>query len=169
VIAAERIICDREEALLEVVRAGRWPELCGAELSAHIAACGSCAELVAVASALASEHQFAMHEAPVPGSGMVWWRMQKRAREEAVRAANRAVTTIQAVSIAAGVIIAMVIIGTFANVGSLLQSAKTFLTVDAVHLPAASAAFHWSLPLALALLTCFALAPVALYLAFARD
>jgi hypothetical protein len=166
-------VCEREELLLEVVRAGRWPELCGEELASHIAACASCAELVAVASAVAADHQAALHAAPVPPSGLVWWRMQKRAREDALRAANRTVTTIQAVSIAAGVAIALVILGTFADMRSLLHGAKELLTIGAIHLPAhvtsGSAMSQWSVPLALAILTCFALAPVALYLAFARD
>jgi len=159
--------CDREELLLEVVRAGRWPELCGLELSSHIAECASCAELVAVASALAGDHQAAMREAPVPPSGLVWWRMQKRANEEALRTANRALTTIQAVSVAAGVVIALVIIGSFSNGRSLLQGLKELM--NPVHFPAVATLAPWSLPLALALFTCVALAPVALYFAFARD
>jgi len=163
-------VCEREELLLEVVRAGRWTQIGGEELSSHIAACTSCAELVAVASALAVDHQAALHDAPVPPSGLVWWRMQKRAREEALRAANRTVTTIQAVSIAAGVAIALLILGTFADMQSLLHGAKEFMTIHLpAHVASGSAMSQWSVPLALAVLTCFALAPVALYFAFARD
>jgi hypothetical protein len=158
--------CDREEQLLEVVRAGRWPELCGPELSSHIAGCAPCAELVSVASALAGDHQANLREAPVPPSGLVWWRIQKRAKEEALRTANRAATTIQAVSVAAGVAIALVILGTFRDVHTLLQSLKD--VVNPVHFPAV-ATLAQSFPLAMALLTCLALAPVALYLVFAPD
>jgi len=158
--------CDREEVLLEIVRAGRWPELCGEEISTHIAGCASCTELVAVASALAGEQQAALREAPVPPSGLVWWRMQKRAREEALRTANRAVTTIQAVSVSAGVAIALLIVGSFSDERTLLQSLKDL--THAVHLPAV-ATLAQSLPLALALVTCALLAPVALYLALAHD
>jgi predicted anti-sigma-YlaC factor YlaD len=151
-------VCEREELVLDVLRSGR--NLADTDLAAHLATCVPCTELVAVASALLDEHHVATQTSSVPTSGVVWWRMQRRAREEALRKAARTVTAVQTISIAAAIAIAIGIVGATADWRSWLPTM--------FHLPNMTVLAQ-SLPLAIALAACLALAPVALYVTLARD
>ena len=142
--------CDRELEILRAIEARHWPERCDEELRAHAASCESCADLVDVATALTDDRDAAIHAAHVPSSGLVWWRTQLRARQDAARTARRVMSVIQAVVvvIAVGIIAA---IGGFAWVPGVIGAA------------------HWSLPLILALATPIAMTPVAVYIAVTKD
>jgi hypothetical protein len=109
----------------------------------HLAACPDCAELVALADAVLEERGIAMSEACVPPSGAVWWRIRMRAYREAERAATRTVTIVQAIAVAAAVIITLLL---FAR-------------------PALPPATDWGLPVLIAVAASLALAPAALWLA----
>ena len=146
--------CDRESEILRSVSAGQWPERCDDELRAHAASCAGCTDLAEVASALAAERDAAIRHAHVPASGAVWWRAQMRARQDAARAAGRAMSLMQAAAIAIAVIGVVVIIG--ANGGL-------------AGLSGAVSGVHWSLALILALATPLLLAPVAVYFAVTED
>jgi hypothetical protein len=102
--------CSREQDVLDALSARRWPERCDADLRAHVASCAICADLVDVATALLEDHEVAWHDALVPPSGVVWWRAQLRAREEAARAAARPLAFIQGVaaSVAVWLVLALV-------------------------------------------------------------
>jgi len=150
-------ICEREELVLDLLRSGR--DLADSDLAPHVATCAACADLVAVASAILDEHHTITHDASVPTSGVIWWRMQRRMREEAVRKATRTMTVVQAISIAATVAIAIAIVGFKTLAGS----------IDKIHLPELATLAPWTLPLAIALTACLALAPVAIWLGLARD
>lgn len=156
-------VCDREELVLDVLRTGR--ALADTELAAHVTACAPCTDLVAVASALLDDQHVVLHDAPVPTSGVVWWRMQRRAREESMRVAARTVTAAQAISVGGAIAIALAIVGATADWRAWLKSAAGLMTVDL----APTALALWSIPLALALVACLALAPVAVYLSLERD
>jgi hypothetical protein len=84
--------------VLDAITARRWPDRCGRELRAHVASCGLCADLVQVATALLEDRELAWSEARIPPSGVVWWRAQLRAREDAARAAARPLAFIQGVA-----------------------------------------------------------------------
>ncbi|HTH03405.1 MAG TPA: hypothetical protein VL882_24185 [Vicinamibacterales bacterium] len=90
--------CDREQDVLDAVAAGRWPERCGADLRGHVNACAVCADLADVAVAVVDDREQAWTEASIPSAGLVWWRAQLRAREDAARAAGRPVAFIQGVA-----------------------------------------------------------------------
>jgi hypothetical protein len=90
--------CTREEDVLDALAARRWPDRSDAELRAHVASCGMCADLVEVAAALLDDREQAWREARVPPSGVVWWRAQLRAREDAARAAGRPLAFIQGIA-----------------------------------------------------------------------
>ena len=96
--------------MLDALSARRWPERCDADLRAHVASCAICADLVDVATALLDDHEVAWDDAHVPPSGVVWWRAQLRAREEAARAAARPLAFIQGVaaSVAVWLVLALV-------------------------------------------------------------
>ena len=55
-----------------------------------------------VAEAIAAEASLARSEATPPSSAIVWWRAQMRARQEAAVAADRPITIVHALAIAAG-------------------------------------------------------------------
>jgi len=102
--------CSREEDVLDALSARRWPDRCDADLRAHVASCDICADLVDVATALLDDHDVAWRDARVPPSGVVWWRAQLRAREDAARAAARPLAFIQGVaaSVAVWLVVALV-------------------------------------------------------------
>jgi hypothetical protein len=92
--------CAREADLLDVLAAGRWPDSSPADLRSHVAGCGCCSELIAVALPLLQEAELAERDARIPPSAVVWWRAQTRARREAVEAATRPIALAQWVAAA---------------------------------------------------------------------
>jgi hypothetical protein len=90
------------------VSSGRHPE---GELGEHVAACADCADLATVAGAILDERNEAMHEASVPPSGAMWWRIQMRAYHDAQRATTRTITVVQGVALLAAVITIAAILG----------------------------------------------------------
>jgi predicted anti-sigma-YlaC factor YlaD len=155
-------ICEREELVLELLRDGR--DLAATELGAHVTECASCADLADVAKSILDENHAAAREAAVPTSGVVWWRMQRRARQEALRTAARTVTAVQAASVATAFVVAILIVGVTADWRGWLKT-----LAGLVSLPEAATLAQWGLPLAFGVMACLALAPVALYLSIARD
>jgi hypothetical protein len=99
--------CDREQDVLDALSAGRWPDHCDEELRGHVSACGICRDLVDVATALKSDQDAAWPDARVPSAGVVWWRAQLRAREDAAHAAGRPVAFIQGVAASVAVWLAI--------------------------------------------------------------
>lgn len=67
--------CDREQDVARAVRSGLW----NPELREHAAVCEACAEAMAVAAFLQSGEDPA---AGVPEPGLMWWRLELRARRE---------------------------------------------------------------------------------------
>jgi predicted anti-sigma-YlaC factor YlaD len=101
--------CSREPELLAALRAGcSLPE----ELRSHLGACEDCREVAALAAALLEDGEAARAakvETPLPGSGLVWFRLQTRARRESARSARRTLLLAQvfSVSIAGAIAMAM--------------------------------------------------------------
>lgn len=91
--------CNCEEEVLEAIAARRWPDRCDPDLLAHVTTCGICTDLVQVATALLEDRELAWNDARIPPSGVVWWRAQLRAREDAARAAARPLAFIQGVAV----------------------------------------------------------------------
>jgi len=108
-----------------------------------------------VSQLLKTDHAAMVAEANVPSAGQVWWRAQVRARAEAAEAAARPLFVAQALACAAVV--------------GLLVALVTWLW------PAGGWHFVATAPSELSLTTWVAIgawvviAPVALYLVFARD
>jgi hypothetical protein len=146
--------CPRAQEALDIVRAGRWPDGCDDDTRTHVAACADCGDIVQVASMISADYQAAVRTVRVPSSGSVWWRAQRRARQEAEHTAARVVTFVQGVSVAIGVTVAVAIAGP-ENV----SRAFSFVTTLS----------QWSMPVLFGVTASLALAPVALYLAVIRD
>jgi hypothetical protein len=88
-------VCERERNVLDAIAANRWPDRLDGELSAHVAACAICRDLATVAGAIAEDYGTAFEHAHLPSAGLVWWRAEIRARQQAIRAAERPITLIQ--------------------------------------------------------------------------
>jgi hypothetical protein len=148
--------CPRQQEALDLVRAGRWPAGCDDDLRTHVASCAHCGEAVQVASLLTDDYRTALRTARVPTSGLVWWRLQRRAREEAARNAARVVTLVQAISVLIGLAVAL----------GIANRAFSFASRELVSTITLS---QWGFPLLLAVTVWLTLAPVAVYLAVSRD
>jgi hypothetical protein len=136
--------CNRETDILRAVGSGHFDD----DVRSHIAACDVCADLMAVASAVADDRRALTREAPIPSSGLVWWRANLLARQEATRTAVRAATFVQVALIAAAIIVAVVAFG-----GSLPRvDLRPLLTIPIF-----------------AFLAWLILAPVAVYFAVTED
>jgi hypothetical protein len=146
--------CIHEAELLDAITAGRWPDGC-AELHAHASSCATCADLATVASAIAEDAAAAMRRAPIPSSGLMWWRMQRRTQLEAARTATRAITFVEAATLAATIFAVLFLLGG----ASLLKFNWSSLLS---HVPL-------SMPLLAAAATILILAPVAVYYAVAEE
>lgn len=107
--------CPREDDVLEMVTARRWPDRCDEELAGHISGCRACEDLAAVAGALLEDQEAAWHEASIPASTVVWWRAQARAREEAVRAAARPIAFAQGAAASCAIWIAVSLLRAFSG------------------------------------------------------
>jgi hypothetical protein len=121
-------------------------------LMQHIADCRECGDLWVVANAIAEDYSSAIQEARVPPAGLVWWRAELRARQEARGVANRPITVAQSIA-AAGIL--GIVLGILAGVdASLLSEIQNTLP----------------LPLLYASIGVIALlASVALYFVLSRD
>ena len=143
--------CIREQEVLELMRSGRADE----DLRAHIAACSICADVAIVAATLLDDRTALVRNAEVPGSGLVWWRMQLRARNESAAAARRSLTATHIAIVGFAVVIAL-----------------TFLAAQSTdwvqHLVAVAGAVPFAVLMAV-LAAWLALAPVAAWLAFSKD
>lgn len=153
--------CQREIEVLAAVMDGRWPEGCEAELRAHAASCSDCREVVLVAGALRRDHHAALSEATVPHSSVVWWRAQRRARQEALETARRAITAVQTGSIAAATVVGAALIG---GLGAWLSH-----IADGIHFGAFAWAPSADVLVLAALATGILLAPLTVWLLVAED
>ena len=158
--------CVREADVIDAVTTGRWDD----DLRTHVAACALCADLAEVTHALQQEQASAMREVRVPASGLVWWRMELRARHEATRTAARPIAYAQAIAAACGLVLAF----------ALLAAVLPWL-VQWMGLPVGLATrlregasisvttLQWLVPLVLVFFAWIVIAPVAIYLVFSDD
>mgnify|MGYP006162161733 CR=1 FL=1 len=97
--------CEREFDVLDAVMSGRWPDGCDEDLRMHAHHCEICHDLIQVAHAVRTDHLEDLQHVTVPPSGVVWWKAQRRARQEAVTAARRTIAAVQTGTMAAAVIV----------------------------------------------------------------
>ncbi len=154
--------CPREADVLDALASARWPNRVDRELVDHVASCAICADVLAVASAMQDDHDAAWKEASVPPSGQMWWRVEMRTKQDAIREASRPVTVAQGVA------------GLFALV---LAGAAGWRAWPLVHdylasnsgtlMPTFSSPLV--LPLAVAIGTLLVIAPVAFYVVLSDE
>ena len=90
--------CVRERDVTDAIVSGRWPDRCDEDLREHIAGCSICKDVAVVARALHNDYASAWFEARVPAPGLVWWRTEMRARQDAVQIAAKPIKIFQAVA-----------------------------------------------------------------------
>lgn len=173
--------CPRESETVRAAWSGAWPGGCDDDLRQHVRSCTVCREAVQLASVFREDRDAVIRAARVPEPGLVWWRAQLRARREAAATAERPVAIAQGLAIVASLAAA---VGVF---WALLPSVRTFFGGVASSLPAPADLLP-SLPSAtgafsnlsagsllaqpgilIVLAATLVLAPLALYLALARD
>ncbi len=143
------------------------------EIAKELATELSDAEIEAiVADAIAADAATASMEAQPPSSAIVWWRAQMRARREAAELAEKPITIVHALSIAAGIGLVMSVVG-YAVAG--VKGSAAWLTGVWQSIAGASAALpldatsRW-LPLTLtAMLVSIVVASIAAYVIFADE
>jgi hypothetical protein len=169
--------CNREQDVLDAIAAGRWPDRCDADLSAHIAGCAICADVAAVARAIREDHEAAWRDAHVPPSGRVWWRAEMRARQEAARKAAQPITVVQGIAgaCAAGIVAALIgviwpAVWESLGVATALGGVKDAFHARLLQLAAMSTSMppQILLSLAVALAAAIVLMPLALYFVFSE-
>lgn len=158
-----RTECERQDELLDALSAERWPDRCEPELRAHADECPVCRDFLAVAAAFREDLAHEPDPHPLPSAGLVWWRIQRRAREEAARTAARAVTLLQFSMVAAAIAVALAVAGVSSFAGVDWHPWRTELGA------AAHSIAQWGVPVMLVVLTWIALAPVALYLVLTEE
>jgi hypothetical protein len=99
------VSCPCERDVLDLVAIGQWPSRADATLRAHVAACGSCAEVASIAAVVRdwaneTDAADAAQPARMPDASVVWYRAQVRAREDAARRASRPVLVAQLFAVA---------------------------------------------------------------------
>ena len=93
--------CAHELDVYDAISTGRWPARVDAELRDHVASCAICTDVVTVAAAFEAEPSTLPADHRLPESGVIWWKAQLRAREDARRTAGRPITVAQAIAFAA--------------------------------------------------------------------
>ena len=126
-----------------------------------------------VAEAIAAEAALAQSEAAPPSSAIVWWRAQMRARQEAALAANRPITIVHALAIAAGGGLMLSVIG-YALAGvkgssGWLTDVYQSLAAAAAPLAAVDLTSRWITISMTAMLISVLVASVAAYFIFADE
>jgi ABC-type multidrug transport system permease subunit len=125
-----------------------------------------------VAEALAAEATAACQEAQPPSSAIVWWRAQMRARQEAARLAEKPITIVHALAIAAGAGLMLSVIGyAMAGVkGSLAWATSLWQSIAAaaIALPV-SLSGGWLSVMLTAMLISAVIASIAAYVIFADE
>jgi hypothetical protein len=164
-----KLDCPREQDLLDAVAASRWPERADDGLREHVAHCGICSDIAAMAVAFLQDREVAHAEAPVPSAAIVWWKAQIRAREEANRIAARPIVLVQAVATVCAAVASLAVApAASAWVRSMITAlgAAEWWTLpsDVSFSWIVSAAAYTTLPL-LAVGVWIVLAPVVVYLA----
>jgi hypothetical protein len=166
--------CAHEDAVVQIVLGGRWPEAASVELREHAGGCEVCRDVVAIVALLRSDFEvtretLARRDYPLPSAGQIWWRAAVQARAEARRAATRPLVWGYGLAAACAVGLGV------AGVGLVWPSVTAALDRVAVlsWMPPAAvsatdavvAALRAELPIVLAVVACLVAAPVAIYVA----
>ena len=157
--------CPHEQAIADLVVAGRRLDESDDALRAHAAECRACAETLELARLLQDDQKALCAEAPVPSAGAVWWRATIRARAEAARTAGQPITLLQGIAAATAVGLFVALVGAWWR--SVAPGGTWFERFDELVSRSASIPVPLVLSLLLVLAACLIVAPIAVLLATA--
>ena len=168
-IAARDGGCCHEQDVLDALITERWPDRVDDGLRAHAGSCAICRDLIASVGPILNDRVDLSNEGHLPSSGVMWWRAQMRARQEAVREAERPVTIAHIVGFACVIGIAAVAVAWLSPV------VRTWFAEWSWHLADVTMPDMRGGPLSqgwlvlLMALVWLVLAPLAIYFAVAED
>ena len=169
-------LCSRERDVLRAVARG-WRGNADPEVARHAAACPRCEAVRAAAELLRDEHARIAQAAQVTPAAAMWWRLDRRLRDERVARLQRLTLAAQAVTLAASAGAAVAVFQMVApwltrsegDVRSTWEAGLAMLTVWTRSTPWTDVAAAWALPLALVAAAWMLLVPAVLYLGLADD
>ncbi len=151
--------CTREQEAIQVVQSGRWPDRCPEDLRSHIAQCAVCPDVVEITLAFRDDLEVALPDLQVPPPGLVWWRAELRARQEAMRKVSRPMTLVQAFGGACAVGVAVALIS---RAWPSLKEAMARIDLTAFSY------LQWTMMIAVAI-ALLIVAPLAMYLVLSDE
>jgi len=158
------VTCAREAGIVEAAARG-WTGPADAALAAHAAECPDCLEVMAAAEAMRIACAREVAAARVPASAVVWWRLERRLREDRARTARRMLTVAHGV---AGAVVAGVAVAAGEVLLPVVRPAVAGWTKTAAALAAVpdwlTLAPGWTAPIAVTAAVLLVLAPTAAYL-----
>jgi hypothetical protein len=126
-----------------------------------------------VADALAAEAAMAISEAQPPSSAIVWWRAQMRARREATELAQKPITIVQSLSIAAGAGLMLSLVGSVIAIvkgsSGWLSNISQSIAAAAGSMPALSLTTPWVAYSLTGMLITVVVASVAAYVIYSDE
>jgi hypothetical protein len=164
--------CVRSADLLAAMTSGPVSQLSDDELLKHAETCESCREMVTVVSALRAERDRLRRNSTVPSAGLVWWRAQLRARQQAALRAAAPVTAVHAAAVVAAVVLAVALVSVLIRslgTASLAGWVPAIPSWTEAPRSLASEFPFLGYSLMAGATTWLVLGPVALYFAFRRD
>jgi hypothetical protein len=168
--------CSREPDVLRAV-AREWRGDIDDEVVRHAAECPRCAAVRAAAELLRDEHARIAQAAHVPTAAAMWWRLDRRLRDERVARLQRLALATQAVTLAASAGAAVAVFQMVApwvsrpgtGVSTTWEAGLAMLTAWTRSISWIEVASAWALPIALAAAAWILLVPAVLYLGFADE
>ena len=135
--------------------------------------CPRCGPLVRLAQEVREEFERTRSEARVPTPEIMWWRAQMRARQEATQLAERPITIVHAVSIAAGIGLMLSVAG-YVSAGmkgswAWLANLAESMQGDGTVLPSLSLTSPWVAVTLSAMLVTVLIASITAYVIYSDD
>jgi hypothetical protein len=168
--SVKTVDCCREQDILDALASGRWPDRVADDLRTHAADCQFCGDLIASVGPLLSDRVDLSSAGHLPSSGVMWWRAQMRARQEATREAARPITIAQIVGFACVAVLAAVAIAWVSPVmrtWAVEWTLNLVAAVGAIEMRGPFVSQGWVVLLMAAVW--LVLAPLAIYFAVAED
>ncbi len=124
--------CTRETEVLELALIGQWPARANADLRAHVEACALCRDVALVAGAVADDRDQVVPVPQLPDPALLWFRAERRAREEAARRAGLPLLIVPAAMVVAAVVVVARVVGSLDGAWDLITSGAAAALADTI-------------------------------------
>jgi hypothetical protein len=168
-----RAECPQEQAVVNAVLSGSWPDRADSDLVAHAVTCDTCREIAAVSVLLREDAEHSRIEMHIPAAGQIWWRAAVRARLESTHAATRPMTWMHGIT---GAVVLGALLAALTAVWPMLPGlARTARSVAVEYLPspevagALASGLRLSVMAGVMIAAVLIVAPLALYFVLSDD